>query len=305
VSVDTPLSLSTGQSTPPASTSTTTPRRQSTTRNLRGWMYGAPLLLVYLIFLLVPFLQLVQNSLHPFGGGHSYTVANYRQFFTEAFYLKALLKTFVIAACVTALGLVLAYPLAYFLYGSRHGRHLVMLIVLAPVFTSGITRIYGWTLILVSHTGLLSHVPGVQNAHLLFTPTAVVIGLASLLLPITLLPIYGNLVAIDPAVFTAARGLGASRTRTIRTVLLPLTRTGLVSSAAIVFIISSTSVGATVLLGGPQVTTIPNFIYEQYFTTFNYQFASAMAIILIVCIAVIATILLRLARPQQPKAVKP
>lgn len=273
-------------------------RRAVRSGRVRGWMFGAPLVVVYLIFLLVPFIQLIQSSFQSFDT-HQFTTHNYTKFLSESIYLKALLKTFVIALCVTAVGVVLAYPLAYFLYGARRGRRLVMLVILAPVFTSGITRIYGWTLILVSHTGLLAHIPGLQDAKVLYTPTAVVLGLASLLLPITLLPIYANLVAIDPTVFVAARGLGASRIRTILTVLVPLTRTGLVSSAAIVFIASSTSVGATVLLGGPQVTTVPNFIYEQYFTTFNHQFGSAMAIILIVGIAIIAGVLLRFGR--EPK----
>jgi putative spermidine/putrescine transport system permease protein len=277
-------------------------RRAFSNPKYKGWMLGAPLLIVYLLFLLIPFIQLIQGSFQSFTGTHGFTGSNYSTFLTQSFYLGALLKTFVIAACVTILGLLLGYPLAYFLYAGRRGRHLVMLVILAPVFTSGITRIYGWTLILVTHSGLLAHIPGLSNAHVLYTPTAVVIGLASLLLPIELLPIYGNLVAIDPAVFTAARGLGASRTRTIRTVLIPLTRTGLVSSAAIVFIISSTAVGATVILGGPQVTTIPNFIYEQYFTTFDHQFAAAMAIILIVSIAIIVSILMRFGLPRERKA---
>lgn len=286
-----------GLTSPPTSTEPKLAR-------FRGWLFGAPLLIVYLIFLLVPFIQLVDNSFRGFGGGHGFTVGNYKTFLTQSFYLRSLLKTFIIAILVTIFALILAYPMAYFIYQAKRGRRIVMLVILAPVFTSGITRIYGWTLILVSHTGVLAHIPGFHNAMILFTPTAVVIGLASLLLPITLLPIYGNLVAVDPAVFTAARGLGASRARTVLKVLLPLTRTGLVSSAAIVFIISSTSVGATVILGGPQVTTVPNFIYEQYFTTFNQQFGSAMAIILIVAIAVIATILLRFGRPAETKAGK-
>jgi ABC-type spermidine/putrescine transport system permease subunit I len=61
-------------------------------------------------------------------------------------------------------------------------------------------------------------------------------------------------------------------------------------------------VGATVILGGPQVTTIPNFIYEQYFTTFDHQFAAAMAIILIVSIAIIVSILMRFGLPRERKA---
>jgi ABC-type spermidine/putrescine transport system permease subunit I len=277
-------------------------RRVLASKTFKGWMFGAPLLIMYLLFLLVPFIQLIQGSFQSFTGNHGFTTANYTTFLSQSFYLGALLKTFVIAACVTVVGLFLGYPLAYFLYAGRRGRHLVMLVILAPVFTSGITRIYGWTLILVSHTGLLAHIPGLGNAHILYTPTAVVIGLASLLLPLELLPIYGNLVAIDPAVFTAARGLGASRTRTIRTVLIPLTRTGLVSSAALIFIISSTAVGATVILGGSQVTTIPNFIYEQYFTTFDHQLGSAMAVILIVSIAIVVSLLMRFGLPRERKA---
>jgi ABC-type spermidine/putrescine transport system permease subunit I len=262
------------------------------------WALGAPLLLVYLAFLLVPILDLVATSLTPFRRSGSLTLENYRQFFEHTFYLRSLYNTMWIAAAVTLVAVLLAYPAAYYLASRARARRAVVMAIIAPVFTAGIIRIYGWTLIMMPTSGVIAHVPGLQDVQLLYTPYGVIIGLSALLLPVTTLPIYANLVALDPALLLAARGLGASRVRTVLTILIPLTRTGLFSSVALAFILASTNVGATVILGGQQLATVPNYLYEQYFTTFDRPLSSAMAIILVTVITIIGGLMVGLGRER-------
>lgn len=265
---------------------------------LTRWTLGAPLVLIYVAFLLAPILDLVLTSFTPFRRTGGLTLDNYRQFFEHSFYVRSLYNTIWIAVAVTLVAVAFAYPAAYYLSSRERARRAVVMAIIAPLFTSGIIRIYGWTLILEPTSGVIAHLPGLQTLQLLYTPYGVIIGLSALLLPITTLPIYANIVALDPALFLAARGLGASRIRTVLTILVPLTRTGLVSSVALAFVLASTNVSATVILGGQQLATVPNYIYEQYFTTFDHPLSSAMAIILITVIAIIGGLLVGIGRER-------
>jgi ABC-type spermidine/putrescine transport system permease subunit I len=251
---------------------------------------------VYLAFLLAPMLDLAATSFTPFRGTSHLTLDNYRQFFSQAYLVRSLGSTIWIAATVTVVAVSLAYPTAVYLSSREKARRAVVMMIIAPVFTSGIIRIYGWTLILQPGSGVLAHLPVLQDVQLLYRPSGLIIGLSALLLPVTVLPVYANLVALDPALLVAARGLGASRLRMIWTVLLPLSRTGLIGAAALAFILSSTAVGPVVILGGQQLATVPNYIYEQYFTTSDHPLSSAMAIILIMTITILGAVLIMLGR---------
>lgn len=215
-------------------------------------------------------------------------------------YLSVLIESLEIAAWVTMISLVLAYPVA--LWMSRAGRvglALGLFCLMLPFWTSVLVRTYAW-MVLLGRNGIVNRTLleyGIIGGPLplLHNLTGVLIGMVHVLLPYLVLPIYAALLRIDPSLEQAAEGLGAPRWRAFLRVTLPLSLPGVIAGCALVFTISLGFFITPALLGGGQVIMIANLIEEQVRQFLDWPFAAALSAILLAVTLVAYAALMRLA----------
>jgi spermidine/putrescine transport system permease protein len=256
----------------------------------------APTVVTLTCFFLVPLLLVVVYSFYTRVAGGSmvavFTLENYARFFTVVLYPWVLLKTLRIALVVTALTLLLGYPLALWLARIQVPRKgLLLLLVLFPWLTSVIIRTYAWMIIL-GNQGLLNQLLGIFGSgpvRLLWRESGVIVGLVYVMLPLMVIPLYNSISQVDRRTEDAARTLGATDGQVFWQITWPLTRPGLVSGCLLVFIVTLGSYVTPALLGGPRETVMPMLI-EQQVTLLHYPFAAALGVILLSIVLVIATV---------------
>jgi putative spermidine/putrescine transport system permease protein len=215
------------------------------------------------------------------------TLDNYAFLFTRPLYLWAFVRTFAVGICVGLLDVLLGYPLAYFLVRTRsRWKGLLIALALAPLLASVVVRTYGWYIILnrfgVANDLLLAL--GLTSERIAFMPStgAIIIGLAHALLPYTVLTIMGSLNGINPNLELAAMSLGASRTRTFFSVLLPLSLPGIAGGFLLAFSIAISAYATPAILGGPATQVMATAIYGFMTQLLDWSIGAALAVILIV-----------------------
>ncbi|WP_436772911.1 ABC transporter permease [Yinghuangia sp. YIM S09857] len=228
--------------------------------------------------------------------------------FSEAFkaYDEHFLRSVYYAGAATVLCLVLAYPLAYTIaFRAGRWRNLLLVLVIAPFFTSFLVRTLAWKTILSDNgtvVGFLNwaHVTDAtatlgltEGDRVLATPLAVVTGLTYNFLPFMILPLYASLDRIDPRLHEAARDLYASPAATFRRVTLPLSMPGVVGGTLLTFIPASGDYINAQLLGTTRETMIGNVIQSEYLRVRDYPTAAALSFVLMAVILVIVTVYIR------------
>ena len=215
------------------------------------------------------------------------TLDNYKFLLTRPLYLEVMLRTLVVGLCVGALDVLLGFPLAYFLVRTKsRWKGLLIALSLAPLLASVIVRTYGWYIILnrfgVVNDALLGL--GVMAERIAFMPStgAIVVGLAHALLPYAVLTIMGSLGGINPNLEKAAMSLGANRTRTFLSVVLPLSIPGVVGGFILVFSIAISAYATPAILGGPATQVAATAIYNFMINLLDWSAGAALAVILIV-----------------------
>lgn len=257
-------------------------------RWLRTLLMAGPVALWLLIFQALPLLLVVVIS---FGQRtnlgsieYTFTGANYIRFL-DPLYLRILLDSFGVAAVVTVTTLLLGYPLAYFIAQQPPAaRNRWLLLLMLPFWTSMLIRTYGWIFILQAN-GLLNRL--LLNLHLidqplplLYTMGAAIGGLAYILLPFMVLPIYSSVEKLDQSLVRAAYDLGARPARTFWKVILPLTVPGVAAGSVLVMVPSIGLFFVADLLGGGRTVLIGNLIQRQFTQARDWPFGAASSIIL-------------------------
>lgn len=252
----------------------------------------SPIVFLYIAFLLAPVGYFVSVSLMKFVPAQLYvptlTGENYTRLFFDGYYRGIVADTFRIAATVTAITLVFAYALAYFLSRAPAAwRGFLLFLVIAPLMTSVIVRTYGW-IVLLGSDGLVNRLLvglglAAKPLQLLNTEGTVIVALVHIMLPYMTFPIFSSLVAQDPHLVPAASTLGAGRWRAFVEVTLPLSRSGIVMGSALVFTLTAGSIVTPALLGGRNMRMMGQQIYELVLSTFNWPLASAVATVLLAC----------------------
>ena len=216
------------------------------------------------------------------------TLENYTFLFTKSLYIGAFVRTFVVGACVGLLVVLLGYPLAYFLVRTRsRWKGLLIALALAPLLASVVVRTYGWYIILnrfgVANDLFLSL--GIINERIAFMPStgAIIVGLAHALLPYGVLTIMGSLNGINPNLELAAMSLGASRTRTFFSVVLPLSLPGVAGGFILAFSIAISAYATPAILGGPATQVMATAIYGFMTQLLDWSIGAALAMVLVVC----------------------
>ncbi len=262
-----------------------------------------PLLLVLGGLVLYPLVKLTVNSLTTGSG-----LGNYAAVFESSAGRRSLATTFVAAALVTLAAIALGGLLAWYIRTARSAtvKAVLWLAVLVPFWMGTVVKNYSIVLLLSAEGPLnqLSQTLGLGSVSILYTSTAVAIGMVYTMLPYAALTLYGVFLTVDETLLAAARGMGASRLYAVRTVLLPLALPGIVAAAALVFAISLGFYITPVLLGGAQTPFIASFIGDYIFTFFDFPVASAAAVVLLVAaLAVLAAALVLVGRGRLARAV--
>ncbi len=227
-------------------------------------------------------------------------------------YWPQFLRSFIYAGTATVLALLLGYPLAYFI-AQKAGRHknLMLVLVIAPFFTSFLIRTLAWRTILsddwfvtewaqrLGITNLLQAVGLTANDSLLNSQFAVIMGLTYNFLPFMILPLYTSLERLDPRLIEAAGDLYASPWQTFRKVTWPLSLPGVVAGTLLTFIPAAGDFINARLLGNTQTTMIGSVIDSQFLRVLDYPLAAALSFILLILIVTMVSVYVRRAGTEE------
>lgn len=255
-------------------------------RKHQAFWLSLPTVLALLVLFVAPMVYILVGTLRTDG------LQYYEKFLTDSFYLNILWTTVKVSLQTTLICLLLGYPVAYFLARTRSRiRNLLIIMTVFPFLVSAVVRSYGWMVIL-GKNGLLNQLlRGVgliqKPLSILYTPTAVLIGLVHLLTPYMILNITSVIQSIDRNVEYAAHSLGASPLKTFFKVTLPLSSPGIISGCILVFTLSMTSYVTPKLLGGTKFRMMSTMVFQEVNVNFNWGFASAISYILLFVILVI------------------
>jgi putative spermidine/putrescine transport system permease protein len=229
---------------------------------------------------------------------HTWTLANYRQIFdTTQPYLHIAALTLEMAAAVTVTDAVLAFPLAFFMarVARPRTRAVLFVMVLLPLWSSYLVRIYAWQTIL-AHDGAINWAlngVGLPNQNLAYTNWAMWIVFSYVWLPFMVLPVYAALERIPDSYLEASADLGAGGLRTLRSVILPLALPGIVAGSIFTFSLTLGDYITPILVGGTSSQFIGNVVYS-FIGEANIPFAAAFATIPMVIMGVYLLIARRL-----------
>lgn len=235
--------------------------------------------------------------------GGSWTVEHYATFLGDWYHLSILADTLVLGLQVTAVTLVIAYPLglAYLRAGPRL-RTLMLFLILLPLLTNTVVRTFAWMAILgregvINATLIALGLVG-DPQRLLYTRFWLVIALAQIYLPLMALPLNNSLVKIDANLLKASEGLGASKSFTFRTVILPLSLPGAIAGGLLVFAGSTTAFITQTLVGGGRQLFMPLHIYQQAIGVQKWTFAAAISVMFAITVMLIVYAVNRMSRSR-------
>lgn len=279
----------------PSGTDPTPPVRMRGRGRLTGYWLMLPGALWLGLFFLVPFYSLIAMSLYdPEGSsltGYDMTwhFANYVDVIQA--YWRPLLRSFWYAALATVACLVLGYVLAYaIVFKAGRWKNLMLILVIAPFFTSFLVRTLSWKLILADDGWIVNSLQflGIlgDEGRLLATPFAVVAGLTYNFLPFMVLPLFASLDKIDYRLIEAAGDLYASPRRAFWRVTLPLSMPGVVAGTLLTFIPAAGDYINSELLGSPNQRMIGNVIQNLFTNQGDYAAAGALSMTLMIVITI-------------------
>ncbi len=257
-----------------------------------------PTTLWFLLLLVMPLVVILVYSLgeRAAAGGYepALTLAQYANLPSR---LKAFTNTLTMAPLGTILCLLMAYPLAYYLAvkAGPKVKPFLLTLVIIPFWTSFLIRTYAWIFILGGRgLPLLLEQIGIDDVRLIYTPTAVLIGIVYGYLPLMVFPIYVSLEKLDKRLLEASGDLGATPIRTFFQVTLPLSAPGLVTGSLLVFILLMGEYLIPALLGGGKVFFVGNALVDLFLQSRNWPFGSAVAITLVAIMLLAVAIYLKL-----------
>ena len=218
-------------------------------------------------------------------------LSNYIRVLTDpsGIYLNAFLSSIRIAFISTVFAILIGYPMAYGIARApERWRNLLLMLVILPFWTSFLLRVYALSGFLRGE-GVINNVLGVFGIApltMMQTDFAVYVGIIYSYLPFFILPLYTNLVKLDPALLEASADLGARPITTFFNVTLPLSMPGVIAGAMLVFIPAIGEFVIPSLLGGPGTQMIGRILWDEFFSKTNWPRAAALAMIMLVVVVI-------------------
>ena len=259
------------------------------------------------VLLFVPYLMLLIYSLRTLtpagnlipcrGLDCAWTLSNYQRLFGTAVYPATIGFSAKIAFSVTALSLLLAFPLAYLLaFKVKRHKNLMYMAVIIPLWVSYLVRAYAWKTILGQEgilNGLLTQLGLIREPleFLLYSKWAVIIALTHIYTPFTLMPIYAVLEAIPASLKEASQDLYAGRFQTFFHVVLPLALPGVLAGSTFAFVLSMGDFVAPQLLGGPDsALMVSNVVVSLFGVAYNWPLGAAMSVVVLALVILLLTL---------------
>ena len=206
---------------------------------------------------------------------------------------NVVVRSVILALVTTLICLVVAYPFAWFC-ATRTAvvRNLLLVAVMIPFWTNFLVRNYAWRILLSAGGPISSFTEaiGLGETNILFTKTAVVIGLVYAYLPFMILPLYASIDRLDRRMVEASRDLYASGPQTFRRVVLPLTMPGVIAGSILVFVPSMGAYVTPELLGGGKETLLGSYIVTQFLTARNWPVGASLSFVLM-AVMLVSTII--------------
>ncbi|MDX0438798.1 ABC transporter permease [Sinorhizobium medicae] len=263
-------------------------------RRLTDFELTLPALVLLVLFFVVPVVILLMRSVtEPVPG-----LGNYVELLGSSTYLRIFTNTFLVSGLVTVVSLLIGFPVAWAL-AVMPGRaaSIVFAILLLSMWTNLLARTYAW-MVLLQRTGVINKVliglglidkplPLVNNL------TGVTIGMTYIMLPFIILPLYGVIKKIDPAILQAAALCGANRWQSLVRVLLPLAVPGMAAGALMVFVMSLGYFVTPALLGGTANMMLAELIAQFVQSLVNWGMGGAAALVLLVVTLALYAVQLR------------
>jgi spermidine/putrescine transport system permease protein len=240
------------------------------------------------IFAVIPFALVLLISFQSYSTNEpiiwQWTFNNYHQLMSSVFFM-IFVRSIELASFCTLLCLLLAYPFAFLLSQiPAKNRSLLLVLLIIPFWTSSLIRTYA-ILTLIKAKGLINHsllFLGIIHhpMQILYSNTAVIIGIVYNLLPYMILPLYSNIEKLDHNIFNAARDLGASRLRILWRIAIPLTLPGIVAGVTLVLLPAMTLFYIPDILGGAKSLLLGNLVEQQFLSMNNWPGGAATSVVL-------------------------
>jgi spermidine/putrescine transport system permease protein len=264
-----------------------------------------PATLFYTVFFIIPFFISFGVSLGIFlpsdaqiSRGELITLRYYEQVFDQIF-LRVFLRSLALASATTALCLLIAYPMAYYIaVKAVRYRNFLLLLVIMPLWVTFLLRAYALLTLLGPEgfvNGILLSLGLIQQPlFLIYNETSVLIGMVYSYLPLAILPLYSTLVRLDKTVIEASRVLGAGPLKTFFKVTLPISRPGVFAAVLLTFIPAAGEFIVPSFLGGPNEVYVGTLIYNAFLAARNWNWGAAMSIVYISVVLLGVVLYLRL-----------
>ena len=258
-----------------------------------------PYIVWLIIFIVVPLILVLYFSLSFRDGG--ITLENYRRF-VSPIYGKVLYRSLKLALISTVFCLVLGYPMAMIIARADiTKRNLMVLLFVLPMWMNFLLRTYAW-MTLLGKNGIINNILGYFNLpalNLLYNNGAVILGMVYNFIPFMVLPIYSVLVKMDKTLMEAAKDLGANEITVFRKIIFPLSLPGVITGITMVFMPAVSTFVIPKLLGGGQFMLIGNLVEQQFTYVYDWNFGSAISIIMMVFILIAMAIMAKHEDPME------
>ena len=225
-----------------------------------------------------------------------FTLENYQAFFETSTYSTLLWKSIRLGLTVTLISVLVGFPCAYVLAKTIKGRtrEALFLLVILPFWSNSLVRVFSWAIVLrgngVLEIGLNAILPFEVDVNLMFSTTAVVLGLVHSYVPYVILTSYLAIQAIDDDLIDAARSMGAGKLTILSRIILPLSFPGLAAGAILIFVPVVGSFMEPRILGGRVGTYYGTVIEDQFVAVYNWPLGAALSFILLAVVLLILAV---------------
>lgn len=262
----------------------------------------APFSLWILLLIVLPHIGIGFLSLREKVGPrlYEYGFANYVDFVNEPIYWNTLLRTASISLLVTAIALIIGFPIAYYIakIAGYRTKGALFLLCLIPLWVSDLIRAFGWILLL-RETGVISGVlqwAGLVNApvEMLYNDMTIIVGLVYTVILFMIVPLVSTLDGMDDSLIEAGYNLGGGPFTVLRRIIIPYAMPGIVAGCIIVFMLTAGSYLTPVLLGGKNSSWFTEQIYDQFITRYNWESGATFGMLLLIFTSLVIWLGLRL-----------